>query len=340
MGQLSRRVKEFIRIIRSNRKWLLVKLCGKFILRGSGVMVLIYILSYLFVCTPLLLNDFQKIQRNRMLCMAFHGGIGNQFFHYAFAYSKAREKNLELIIQEDNMLTSFFNIKPNTWEIYGYNRYSCWCFWRYFDGYDCGYDPKFEDLPNDKDLSFYGYFQSWRYWQKYEKELREMFQFKSYILNEGKRQLQHILASKGFASSVNVTLIGLHIRKFTGYETDVFGKQFAPKEYLIRGMNYYRERFHNCLFIVCANDILWAKEIMPKTNDIYIVEGNSGIVDMALLTLTNHTLMTVGTYGWMIAWLTKGTTLYYKYPDKPGSPFSKLYSNYSDHFYPGWIPME
>ena len=276
-----------------------------------------------------------------MVCMSFHGGIGNQFFHYAFAYSKGREKNLQLIIPEGNMLIRYFNIRPNTWSLYGYNRFSCWCFWKYIDDrYHCGYDYKFENLPDDRDLSFHGYFQSWRYWQKYESELRKIFQIKPHILNEAQQQLHQIVLSRNVTSGIKKTFIGVHIRKFSSYETNVFGKQFAPKSYLIKGMDYYRSRFTICFFIVCANDISWAKEILPKSEDIFIVEGNSGILDMALLTLTNHTLMTVGTYGWMVSWMTRGTTVYYKYPDKPGSPFSRLYSNYSDHFYPGWIPME
>jgi hypothetical protein len=42
--------------------------------------------------------------------MHFSGGLANHMFQYAFAYSMAKERNLQLIIADDNMLIDHFNI--------------------------------------------------------------------------------------------------------------------------------------------------------------------------------------------------------------------------------------
>jgi hypothetical protein len=55
--------------------------------------------------------------------------------------------------------------------------------------------------------------------------------------------------------------------------------------------------------------------MLDNGSDTIILEGNSAPVDMATLSLTNHTIMTVGSFGWLIGWLTGGITVYYKYPD-------------------------
>ncbi|XP_063447384.1 galactoside alpha-(1,2)-fucosyltransferase 1-like isoform X2 [Mytilus trossulus] len=183
-----------------------------------------------------------------------------------------------------------------------------------------------------------GFFQSWRYWKHYENELRQILQFQDNILHEAKSQFHNILSKH--KNYQGITTIGVHIRRFERYDTDEFGKNNAPKEYIIHAMDYFRNLYKKCLFLIFSIKMKWTKKNIPQTDDIFLVEGNSAPVDLAMLTLTNHTIMTVGTFGWMAGWMTQGKTVYYKHPDTPGSEFSKLYSNYSDHFYPGWIPME
>ncbi|XP_063447383.1 galactoside alpha-(1,2)-fucosyltransferase 2-like isoform X1 [Mytilus trossulus] len=296
-------------------------------------------LSEKYNCSSIAHLDKIGIKRNKSVCVKFAGGLGNQMFAFCFGYTIARKKNMHLVLTREHILTQYFKLVPYHWKNYDLNAGICGCLPLIEDkGFACGYDKKLEHLPSDEDLSFLGFFQSWRYWKHYENELRQILQFQDNILHEAKSQFHNILSKH--KNYQGITTIGVHIRRFERYDTDEFGKNNAPKEYIIHAMDYFRNLYKKCLFLIFSIKMKWTKKNIPQTDDIFLVEGNSAPVDLAMLTLTNHTIMTVGTFGWMAGWMTQGKTVYYKHPDTPGSEFSKLYSNYSDHFYPGWIPME
>ncbi|XP_041362046.1 galactoside alpha-(1,2)-fucosyltransferase 2-like [Gigantopelta aegis] len=69
--------------------------------------------------------------------------------------------------------------------------------------------------------------------------------------------------------------------------------------------------------------------------------GNSPEVDMCILSSCNHSIMTVGTFGWWASFLAGGETVHYKHLARKGSILRKQYSSdYKDYFYPGWIGMD
>lgn len=106
-------------------------------------------------------------------------------------------------------------------------------------------------------------------------------------------------------------------------------------------MTHFRRKYKRIMFIACSNDVTWMKEVFKGMTDVFIVSGNSATIDMAILTLMNHTIMTVGTFGWWISFLTNGQTVYYKHPFRPGSSLSKEFKGSTDmHLYPNWVGME
>ena len=100
------------------------------------------------------------------------------------------------------------------------------------------------------------------------------------------------------------------------------------------------ENFTDVLFLVCSDNMTWTVENVKDPNAVYIM-GNSPEVDLSILSQCNHTITTVGTYGWWAGFLAGGITLYYKHPAKENSKLrSQFTKDYSDFFYPGWIGME
>jgi galactoside 2-L-fucosyltransferase 1/2 len=209
------------------------------------------------------------------------------------------------------------------------------------DSKHCGYDPNNVNITKNKNIAFEGYFQSWKYWKKYEKEVKQMFTFKPEISHNAQNQLKKVLKSKGITQGDGTVLVGVHIRYWEEYYNSIIGKNQAPKSYVTNAVNYFRRKFKKVLFIVATNSVSWARTMLNNGSDTIILEGNSAPVDMATLSLTNHTIMTVGSFGWLIGWLTGGITVYYKYPDEPGSKYAaQFHPGRVDHFYPGWIGME
>ena len=312
------------------------------------MIVIIIILLYLYrAALELYVMDLRGTERAHAACLLYSGRTANCLFMYAFQYSMARSKNLRMVIEGEFNLTDDFIL--GDWDPYPglpFDKKYCPSLRLIEDKYDCGYDRDVENFKEREDVRFSGFFQSWRYWVKYETDIRRLFQFKSHVKMKATLQVNSILHKYNYdLNRDKITLVGIHIRR-GDYEKNQhfvnFGYKLAPSSYIVNAMNYMRERFGKCLFIVCSNDIKWSKSNLEKFADVHFVEGNSPAEDMALLAQTNHTIMTVGTFGWWIGFLTNGVTVYYKHPFRSGTGFASQFPGEStrDHFYPGWIGME
>ena len=79
---------------------------------------------------------------------------------------------------------------------------------------------------------------------------------------------------------------------------------------------------------------------MPNETAVEFISTPKPEIAMAVLTLCDHVIATVGSFGWWIGWLTGGEVTYFKWPAKEGTELRKQYSkDYSDYFYPGWIGL-
>jgi len=148
----------------------------------------------------------------------------------------------------------------------------------------------------------------------------------------------------------------------------------ADFEYFRRAVHFMTQNFpHRLLvFVVCTDDMMWSKLTFPEavsreidhvtvgihddrshndsdvTNETTAANSTRAVVvfsedhgseeDLAILSSCNHTIMTVGTYGWWGGYLAGGLTTYYrKFPPKT----SELYEYFSrkDHFPPQWVGL-
>ena len=65
-------------------------------------------------------------------------------------------------------------------------------------------------------------------------------------------------------------------------------------------------------------------------------EGHRAEEDLAILSSCNHTIMSVGTYGWWAGYLAGGITIYYRNFPRRGAELMPLFSR-ADFFPPEWI---
>ncbi|OWF38272.1 galactoside 2-alpha-L-fucosyltransferase 2-like [Mizuhopecten yessoensis] len=316
---------------------------------GIIVVVLFVIIARWSSCIRLYWNDWNGIERPHFACMPFQGRLANQMFQYAFMYAFSRDKELVIMMseaKESNILSSTFEIEFGLNNDYGFGlgKGDCLCFQKYEDDWDCAYDKQFEEIEKRQDSYLYGYFQSWKYWKHYENEIRSNFHFQEHVKISAQAVLQNIIQKSGSSPARGDILVGVHIRRGDYVNKAVFteyGYTTATEQYLHKATQFFRKRYKNPTFIVCSNDFTWARTALGKFSDVYFAEGNAPDTDMALLSSTNHTIMTVGTFGWWSAFLTNGTTVYYKHPYIEGSPFSKqFHDSTTEHFYPGWIGLE
>jgi Glycosyl transferase family 11 len=77
---------------------------------------------------------------------------------------------------------------------------------------------------------------------------------------------------------------------------------------------------------------------MSYSFSIVYSTGHSAWEDLAILSHCNHTIMTVGTFGWWAGFLSGGITVYYKNFPAAGSELS-LGFYAEDYFLPEWVGL-
>ena len=169
------------------------------------------------------------------------------------------------------------------------------------------YNATIENL-KDKDL-IVGYVQVMRYFLPFESDIRNMFVIKKELVISTQKILHSFAA--------NSTFIGIHIRRgdMASKARVAMGQVIPRAKYLEKAMAYFLSNYSNVQFVVCSDDIRWSKQNIkngPGYNVYYSV-GKSAEWDMTLLAQCNHSIMTVGTFGWWGAWFAGGETVYFNH---------------------------
>lgn len=259
---------------------------------------------------------------------SLHGRLGNWMFAYASLHGIAKRNNRHGFISVSNGLHGVFDI----------NKTLSWtpdCMEDFHETYGCKYDTRTENLPK-VNLTLKQYFQSWKYFRGHELDIRKQFKFLPDIYDRSRNIFRRY---KGDNS--NVTTVCVHVRR-----TDMMipsstnlGFKSAPLEYIINAMDYMRKKFadKNLNFLVVSDDFDWTSNYL-KGPDIAIVPRHHAYIDLAILSMCNHSIVTTGTFGWWGAWLAGGHTVYYKNFPESGSHLDKEFDR-SD-FYPlDWVAM-
>ena len=275
--------------------------------------------------------------RNRFLTIHWDDGrrLGNILFNYAALRGIAERNNFIPLLEDHFPLKSWFNLSA---EFMPKSKFSTQYYFQYeeFGRRACAYDNGIEKLPH-KSTKLYGFFQSWRYFKNVEKQLHVELKFIPSIHDAAKNFINERIAAAHSA----YTLVGIHIRRgdilldnFKNY-----GYTTPPVSYFHSSMHYFIKKLTRVVFIVASDDIKWCKEnIDNKTFNVIFSEGLPDYMDLAILSMCKHTIVSVGSFGWWAAWLANGTTIYYeKWPKE----YSQLeYHVDKNHYFPPhWLPM-
>ncbi|MBA3816129.1 MAG: alpha-1,2-fucosyltransferase [Parachlamydiaceae bacterium] len=151
---------------------------------------------------------------------------------------------------------------------------------------------KYHPIPFKNNVMLDGYFQSEKYFQNYRQKIIEH-------LEPRKEDLNYIMDKYGHLLTQPKT-VGVHLR---WYFEDGAGSVFIQygKDYLKKAMAQFPK---DSLFIICSNNPAFARKNMPEhiTNVIFI-ENEADYIDLYLLSLCKHNIITNSTFGWWGAWL-------------------------------------
>ncbi|XP_046559927.1 galactoside alpha-(1,2)-fucosyltransferase 2-like [Haliotis rubra] len=287
-------------------------------------------------CKDPFLSEFKKSQI--YLCNKVRGRLGNQMFAYASAYGVAKRHNRTVVIETSRPLNRIFSLKAELIDDF------CVCddVKNVQPRWGCRFDASFfkKSFPQRVNVRLNGYLQSWMYFRHMEDDIRRQFTFTDSYRKAAREIIEKTITAGGRKAT---TVIAVHIRRgdITAEPRYVrYGYKVPNDKYFFKAFAFFREKVSDPVFLLFSDNFEWTKRHLTG-NDVIYMEGHNATTDMALMIECNHTIMSVGSFGWWAAYLAGGTTIYYRHPAWDGSELRKEFSkNYSDYFMPEWIGME
>lgn len=168
------------------------------------------------------------------------------------------------------------------------------------------FNEKYLKIPTNYNSYFYGFFQSYKYFQNIEDEIRKVFVFPE-IPEEDRdnfEALNHIKESES---------ISIHVRR--GDYLKLNNLNVCDREYYERAVKkMFKElenkntRKENIKFFIFSDDINWCKNNLNflKSQNVYYVDWNKdkdSYKDMQLMNECKHNIIPNSTFSWWGVWL-------------------------------------
>jgi len=267
-----------------------------------------------------------------MKIVKLKGGLGNQMFQFAFAKSlELKQKEIvkldmdffEIYKSHNGLeIDKLFNIPnfSNKKEIQKFK--GLYFYWlnkewsiktieKKILGKNILYKPKYNYIIEKNinkfnktylelkgDYYFEGYFQSYKYFQQYNDEIRKIFAFPKIVDKENLEILKKIK---------NTNSISLHIRR-GDYLTKNSQLNVLTMDYYKNAIQYILKNAKKPVFFIFSDDIKWCKKEFDFLNEKYFIDWNKknkSFIDMQLISLCKHNIIANSSFSWWSAWLNK-----------------------------------
>jgi len=214
-----------------------------------------------------------------------YGQLGNNLFQVAVASALAWDNNAEPVFQDFSSNSAlyqhvFFRFKnklpkkPITFE--WHEKIST-----------------YHTIPYHPNMLMIGYFQSEQYFAHYRARLLELFAPHPNDLTYIQKKYQHVLD--------HPNTVGVQIRYYKWeFPTETMFPQYG-KDYLEKTMALFPQ---DSLFVVSSNNIDFARKNIPEwAKNVLFLEREENYIDLYVLSLCKHNIITNSTFGWWAAWL-------------------------------------
>ncbi|OQV11546.1 putative Galactoside 2-alpha-L-fucosyltransferase 2 [Hypsibius exemplaris] len=184
------------------------------------------------------------------------------------------------------------------------------------------------------------YMQSWRYFHHIRPQILRQFTFSRDVYDQALRTIESAIEIHPNAT----TAIGVHVRRgdILTEESQTYGFTAASDSYLLHLVQNLSITYRPAVVFVVSNDQPYCQGLLEGSfvfSNVVFVDGNSPAADMALLTLMDHLILTVGSFSWWSAYLSDAKDIYYyeRWPAERtimAQGFSRR-----DYIPPSWKPL-
>ena len=225
------------------------------------------------------------------------GRLANQMFQYASLKGIARNRGYEFSIPPANVFCKrdpvVATAELNIYDVFGLDKKN-----------KVGLIPNqvlmermhtfdtelFQNCPDNIDI--FGYYQTYKYFEHIEDEIREDFTFDEDLVKSCKEFLEYTYVFRD--------VIALHIRR---------GDYVSNPNHPSQPMEYYQralEMLPDLDVIVFSDDSEWCKQQEIFSSDRFsISEGNTTDADLCLMSLCQYHVIANSSFSWWGAWLAK-----------------------------------
>lgn len=250
-------------------------------------------------------------------------GMGNQLFQYAFGYSMSRRRASKL---------NFYRVnggehRPYVLDMYGifpdreiiedkitlFDKAHLKFYRRIEEKSAFEYDDAYYDLKS-KNIFYNGYWQSFRYFNEYDNEIKENLKY------HGTKSEKF----KAYMNNLKENTISVHVRRgdYINYndnlsiETDYYKEAYVRMNGIITDAAEY---------LIFSDDKEYVKEALGFIKNAHVVEGVSDVEEFELMRACSHHIIANSTFSWWAAHLSS---------NKEGIVFAPCVHNWKEEFYP------
>ena len=264
---------------------------------------------------------------NYALIVNIRNRLGNNMFQVASSLGMAYKNGLVPVFpQQWSKVFKMFNFTVPLYETLpeSCKKYKTFIYYQIRKSANI-YDPQTEEFGYisqqlKSNIRIDGLWENGKYFEDIKDEVRKQFTFTDAIKNVAEAFLKEEM-TKRFHGEQFVK-VGVHLRF-----TDRGKWKEKGTEYIQKAISFYQQLYKKLLFVVCSDDISTAREILPRNISIIYSEkfGDKPWVDMAVLTLCDHSIISVGTFGWWAGWLTGGKVVCMYSKDQLKYPSTNIY---------------
>ena len=267
---------------------------------------------------------------NRLLIAKLEGGLGNHLWIYASLYGIAKKTNRSPIACTPGKINKLFkSVSIPVLSVieckrqFGSRSNATLFIEKKVSYYDTEMISRIKDS-DSRVVKVSGYLNNIGYFVEYYSEIRAQFiirdryqvfaqQFIHHHIPTNHTVLLNIHNRENITFKLSPILVAVHVRR--GDILTYSYRNIPGPLYFQKAMNHFRNKYGSrVIFIVVTNDLPWSKANLKRKDVVFT--GDSGSKsweeDFAIALACNHTVMSVGTFGWWMGFLTGGDVVYFK----------------------------
>ncbi len=225
------------------------------------------------------------------------GGLGNQFFIIAVAYAYSLKYNTNFLLSEK--WKDMNKDRPSYWDNIFYNikNMNCFTSQERISKTKTYNEPKFSytQIPKFKsNIVLKGYFQSPKYFEDYENEIRELFKLPKFLKD---------FAYEKLLSLNDKTLVAIHIRRGDYLKNQDY-HIIQPLEYYKNSMKIIEQKLGlRPTYVYFSDDKNWVRNNFTLSTDDIVMNCDTDYEEFAVMEQCHHFIIANSSFSWWASYL-------------------------------------